>query len=142
MGGGVSIDLIHEWDYLTYLFGLPEQVNNMKGTYSNLEIDSDDCSIYIARSEQCLLELHLDYFGRKRVRELEIFTVRDTVVGDIENSEVRYLNSGETISFREVRNDFQIKEMLNFLDICDGFKDNENDIANAINVLKIAKGDF
>lgn len=28
MGGGVSIDLIHEWDYLTYLFGWPERVHS------------------------------------------------------------------------------------------------------------------
>ena len=49
MGGGVTIDLIHEWDYLVELFGVPEQLYNFKGTYSDLEIDSDDLSVYIAR---------------------------------------------------------------------------------------------
>ncbi len=34
MGGGVTIDLIHEWDYLVELFGVPQQLYNFKGTYS------------------------------------------------------------------------------------------------------------
>lgn len=25
LGGGVSIDLIHEWDYITYLLGFPQK---------------------------------------------------------------------------------------------------------------------
>ena len=41
MGGGVTIDLIHEWDYLVELFGVPDKLYNFKGTYSDLEIDSD-----------------------------------------------------------------------------------------------------
>ena len=64
MGGGVTIDLIHEWDYLVELFGKPEKMYNFKGTYSHLEIDSDDLSVYIARYPTLLCEVHLDYFGR------------------------------------------------------------------------------
>ena len=30
MGGGVTIDLIHEWDYLVELFGKPEKMYNFK----------------------------------------------------------------------------------------------------------------
>ena len=59
MGGGVTIDLIHEWDYLVELFGVPEQLYNFKGTYSDLEIDSDDLSVYIARYPTLLAEVHL-----------------------------------------------------------------------------------
>lgn len=64
MGGGVTIDLIHEWDYLVELFGKPEKMYNFKGTYSHLEIDSDDLSVYIAQYPTLLCEVHLDYFGR------------------------------------------------------------------------------
>ena len=31
LGGGVTIDLIHEWDYLVDLFGVPEALYNFKG---------------------------------------------------------------------------------------------------------------
>ena len=58
LGGGVSIDLIHEWDYLTYLFGWPKKVHSFIGKKSNLEIDSDDYAIYIAEFEKMIAELH------------------------------------------------------------------------------------
>ena len=73
LGGGVTIDLIHEWDYLVELFGVPEKLYNFKGTYSDLEIDSDDLSVYIAKYPTLLAEVHLDYFGRGYRRSIELF---------------------------------------------------------------------
>lgn len=140
LGGGVSIDLIHEWDYMSYLFGFPDKVVNMRGTYSKLEIDSEDCSVYIAQSGTMLYELHLDYFGRGRMRQVELFLEGDTVVGDLEKAEVRFLRSGKTISFQEQRNDSQKREISNFLDILEGTAKNENSIETALKVLKIAQG--
>ena len=60
LGGGVSIDLIHEWDYLTYLFGWPKTIQSLIGKKSGLEIDSDDYAIYIAEYNDMIVELHLD----------------------------------------------------------------------------------
>ena len=72
LGGGVTIDLIHEWDYLVDLFGVPETICNIRGKYSDLEIDSDDLSIYIAQYPTLLAEVHLDYFGRTYRRSIEL----------------------------------------------------------------------
>src|SRR5690625_4725666 len=83
LGGGVSIDLIHEWDYLYFLFGNPQKVCNISGKFSHLEIESEDLSIYIAKFNGLLAEVHLDYFGRVPIREIQIFTNEDTVVGDL-----------------------------------------------------------
>lgn len=138
-GGGVSIDLVHEWDYLCYLFGVPEQVFNISGKYSNLQIDSDDLSLYIAKYKNMAAEVHLDYFGRKTMREIHLFTDEDTIVGDITNSEIRYLKSGRTISFKETRNDFQCKEIVYFFDVVEGREINHNDIETAFKTLRIAK---
>jgi predicted dehydrogenase len=138
-GGGVSIDLIHEWDYLTYLFGKPKQVMNLRGKFSHLEIDSDDLSIYIAKYDNMLVEVHLDYFGKKTMRELQLFTADDTIVIDIVNSEIRYLGTNKTIHFNEDRNSYQEKEIENFFDVLEGKTYNENDIYTALSTLKIAK---
>ena len=108
LGGGVSIDLIHEWDYLVSLFGMPDTVYNIKDKVSHLEINSDDCSVYIGRNKNTVFELHLDYFGRERIRELEIFLPDETVVGDLAKCEVRYLKSGKTVSLKEERDDYQL----------------------------------
>lgn len=138
-GGGVSIDLIHEWDYLYYLFGQPEQLLNIRGKFSDLEIDSDDLSLYIARYNKMLVEVHLDYIGREPIREIQLFTDEDTIVGDLINSEIRYLKSGRTETFNEIRDDFQRKEIEYFFDILEGREINNNDISTAMNTLKIAK---
>lgn len=139
-GGGVSLDLIHEWDYLTYLFGMPEQIFSIGGKFSDLVIDSEDLSIYIAKYPTLTAEVHLDYFGRQTIRQIQVFTNEDTIEGDLVNSEIRYLTKGTTVSFEEDRNDYQYKEMLNFFDMIEGKTVNENDINHALTVLKIAKG--
>lgn len=138
-GGGVSIDLIHEWDYLIYLFGIPAKIYNLRGKYSDLEIDSEDLSVYIARTDERLIELHLDYFGRKSIRELQLFTKDDTIVADIQNHKILFSRSGDVIELPEDRNDMYIKELEHFFAIIEGYSENDNTIEQAIQVLKIAQ---
>ena len=140
MGGGVSIDLIHEWDYLTHLFGFPKEVQYILGKKSGLEIDCEDIAIYIGEYETKLVELHLDYFGRKTLRELMLFTSEDTIVGDIAQNVIYFLKTGEKIKFEESRDDFQIRELEHFLDIINGKLRNDSDIEHAIKVLKLTQG--
>ena len=142
MGGGVSIDLIHEWDYLCYLFGKPMQVSNFSGTYSDLEITSDDISVYIARYEHLLLSLHLDYFGRYDRREIELYLKDDVVVGDFIHNRVSFLKRGETIELPEERNEYQKKEIACFFDMVAGKRENHNPLSLAYDVLKITKGEL
>jgi len=142
LGGGVSIDLIHEWDYLTYLFGSPEKVFSFIGKKSALEIDSDDYAVYIAEYGDKVVELHLDYFGRETIREIMIFTNNETIIGDIAHNKISFLKSGKNIDFCEERNHFQRRELEHFLDIISGNKENDSDIAHAIGVLKLTQGDI
>ena len=142
LGGGVSIDLIHEWDYLTYLFGFPIRIECMKGKKSNLEIDSDDYAIYIAEYSDKIVELHLDYFGRKTIREIILITKNDTIIGDIYNNTVRFLKSGRVIEFNEQRDDFQIRELKNFLKMIERTRYCDSDIKHAVRVLKLTQGEL
>lgn len=140
LGGGVSIDLIHEWDYLTYLFGWPEQVFLMKGKKSLLEIDSDDYAVYIADFEKKIVELHLDYFGRNTIREIEMFTTEETIIGDIAKNKIKFLGSGDIIEFNEERDDFQKRELEHFLDIIEGHADKEAGFYHGLKVLELTQG--
>lgn len=142
MGGGVSIDLIHEWDYLSFLFGEPTRGYSIISKKSELQIDSDDTALYIAESDGISFEVHLDYFGRKTVRELDIFTKDDTVRCDIINGTVSYLKSGKNVKFQFERNDFQMNEIRHFLDIVSGKAENDSTAEHALKVLKIARGEF
>lgn len=140
LGGGVSIDLIHEWDYLTYLFGMPSEIYSILDKVSDLEIDTEDIAVYIAKYQNMLLELHLDYFGRFPIREIMIFKQDETIVGDIYNNKIIFKNSDKIIDFNEERNDYQVEELKYFFDLIINKEDNINDIENALKVMKLAGG--
>lgn len=139
MGGGVDIDLIHEWDYLTWIFGMPTQCLGIAGTFSNLEIDSNDTALYIAKNDKMTFELHLDYFGRKTQRTLDIFAHDDTIQCDIVAGTVIYMKECKTITFNSERNAFQMAEIKHFFDIAEGRCENDSNVEHANNVLRISK---
>ena len=141
MGGGVTIDLIHEWDYLVDLFGAPLEMYNFKGTYSHLEIDSDDLSVYIARYPSLLAEVHLDYFGRTYRRAIELFCKEGTVTADF-GAGTLTLEDGEVIHCEEPVNQRYLREMDYFLDYAGkGKGESINSPAMAQKVLGLTLGE-
>lgn len=140
LGGGVSIDLIHEWDYLTFLFGEPSRVHSIMGKKSKLELDSEDLAIYIAEYRNKMVELHLDYFGRKTIREIMLFTKDDTILGDIANNRIHFLKNDKVIDFQEERDDYQRRELNHFFDMIMGTVQNDSDVEHAVKVLKLTQG--
>ena len=142
MGGGASIDLIHEWDYLTWLFGLPTECKQMIGKVSSLDIDSDDLALYIAKNKNTTFEVHLDYIGRKAVRTLDLFTTNDTIHCDLITGTVNYLKKEETIKLESERNIFQMAEIAHFFEIINKITINDSTPQHAYQVLKIAKGEL
>ncbi len=135
-GGGVRLDLIHEWDYLIALMGFPEEVHSFSGKLSGLEIDTDDIAVYIGRYPQGVAEVHLDYFGRETIRRFEIITESKTIEGDFLNSTLR-VNGG---SVRMPECSIYQKEMAYFFDLLQGKRANINSIEHALEVLKVAEG--
>lgn len=142
LGGGVGIDLIHEWDYLTWLFGIPMEVFSIQDQISSLEIDSDDIAIYIAKTAATTIELHLDYFGRKTLRSMDIFMPDDTLHCDIAEGRVKYLKTGQVVEFNSERNAFQVAEIAHFFDIVNGRIANDSNARHAYRVLKLTKGNI
>ena len=141
LGGGVTLDLIHEWDYLTYLFGMPTQVYNIHGKFSDLEISSDDLSVYIAKYQDKVIELHLDYFGRNATRKLEIYSKEYTIIADLLQDTISYLGTGQEMMQLE-REDMYLAEMNCFLDMILNREYNDNDLEHAYKVLGIATGEI
>jgi len=141
LGGGVSIDLIHEWDYICYLAGQPKKVHSFIGKKSNLEIDSDDLAVYIAEYPDKFLELHLDYLGRKAIRKIELFTKEDSIEADLIEQKIVYRKENRIIDLNEDRDSYQKKELIHFFDIVEGKYENDNTIERACEVLRITKGE-
>ena len=142
MGGGADIDLIHEWDYLTWLLGPVETGFSIREQVSALEIDSCDIAAYIARTKRTVIELHLDYFGRKSVRQLQLFLPEDTVMCDLLAGSVCWQASGRSAALDCGRDGYQMAEIRHFFDILEGRCPNDSDIPGALRVLRYARGDF
>ena len=135
-GGGVALDLVHEWDYLTHLFGEPRSVMGLHRKVSSLEISSDDLGDYLADYGDFSLSLHLNYFGRIPRRFVEITTETDLILADIMSSRISWGLSGEEISFD--REGIYIKEMSYFIDRVLDRQDTWNGFDRAVGVLKLA----
>lgn len=140
LGGGVDIDLIHEWDYLTWIFGMPTICQAIIGKYSALEIDSNDTALYVAKNNHMTFELHLDYFGRNTQRTIDIFSQDDTIQCDLIAGTISYLKEGKTINVNAERNVFQMAEIKHFFDIAEGRIENDSNVEHGVKVLKLTKG--
>ncbi len=140
LGGGVSIDLIHEWDYITYIMGVPHSVKSTIRKISDLEVNSDDIAVYTADYDRCIVELHLDYFSRHTIRRIEITTDEDVICADLVGQTVQKMGNEKIFSFDKDRDTFQRKELDHFLDIVEGKEENTNDLEHAVRVLEIAEG--
>jgi predicted dehydrogenase len=139
MGGGVTRDLIHEWDYCIDIFGKPKRVYGLRGHLSNLEIDSDDVSVYIADYDDMILEIHLDYIGRRTERKMELYTDDSRIEVDlIKNTVTAYRADNVTNTYILNDNDFYVDELEHFFDCIEGKCDNNNTIEKAYETLKIA----
>ena len=138
-GGGVAIDLIHEWDYLIYLFGFPIHTAGYADHVSTLDIDSDDVAVYIGHYADKLVSVHLDYFGRKTRRELELFLEGDVLLADFIAGKIRWLRSGKVMNFPQNRDDYQKEELRYFLRI-DAKSAKNSGVCHALRVLRIAEG--
>ncbi len=140
LGGGVNIDLIHEWDYIVDLFGFPQFTAVYSGKYSSLEITSNDLSVGIAGYADKLVEIHLDYFGKRPVRTLELFLNDDKIMVDYIKNNITFEGNYQVVQFDEDANDKYVREMEYYLQLLAGNKENVNDLRKAKEVLGIAIG--
>lgn len=136
LGGGVNIDLIHELDYLVYLLGIPQKSIYINKKNSNLEIDSCDLSVSIHEYDNCVGEIHLDYFGRDKKRVCELYFNDNVIYIDIIHNEV-CIKGADELSFKLEAKDMYLDEMKYFLSLIKNELKSMNDVFEANSVLKI-----
>lgn len=77
LGGGVHLDLIHELDFITWIFGNPIHTISSLSKVSELEISSIDSAHYWLSYEKMNASITLNYFRKDPKRTIEIVT-KDT----------------------------------------------------------------
>ena len=72
MGGGVHLDLFHEFDYTTWIFGKPIKSSSNKRSVSSLEINAVDYANYCLEYNNFTANIVLNYYRKKTKRTIEI----------------------------------------------------------------------
>ena len=139
LGGGVNLDLIHEPDYLIYLFDFPNSSRVSNNKFSKLNIDSDDSSNIIFNYDDFNAQITLNYFRKDSKRTLEIVREKDTIFVDFIKNKIVNLLSGEEV-FTACKNSLKksyLDQMKYFLNCINNDITPINSVKEAISVLKL-----
>jgi predicted dehydrogenase len=72
MGGGVHLDLFHELDYTTWLFGFPVKSQSILRSSSSLNINAIDYANYLLEYDFFTANIVLNYYRKEAKRTIEI----------------------------------------------------------------------
>lgn len=138
MGGGVHLDLFHELDYTTWIFGHPIKSSSIKRSVSSLTINAVDYANYCLEYSNFTANIVLNYYRKKVKRTIEILLDNQIINVDLVNNIVSDENDQTLfqISNFEMRNTY-INQMEYFINC---IKQNEkpmNSLKESIEVLKI-----
>lgn len=124
-GGGVSLDLSHEIDYMRYLFGEPVSFKLAKAKVSTLEIDSDDIfeALYIFNNN-FICNIHLDYLQKNTKRQIIIIGSKGLLECDLVS---------QRLEIKKDNGSRKVKDRGNYFDIDKTYKD---ELRSFINVLR------
>ncbi len=139
LGGGVHLDLIHELDYCTWIFGFPIKTESIKRNVSSLKIDSFDFAHFSFYYNNFIANITLNYFRRDPKREIEIVTEHQTILVDLIRGVV-FDKVKNIILFDQhfdILNTYEL-QMRYFVDSISQKNTLMNDFNNSINVLKLA----
>jgi len=83
MGGGVLLDLSHEFDYVMYLLG---DIQKMQGSFSRISditLDTEDVADVICYTKKGRASVHIDFLSHRLERSVVIDFKDMTVYGDL-----------------------------------------------------------
>lgn len=136
-GGGVHLDVIHELDYLTWIFGKPINSSTHLAKISDLKISSVDSANYWLKYPQTVVNISLNYFRRIPKRNIEVVTDNDLYVLDLLKSTVK--KDGEDFdAFSTGIAETYTHQMMYFIDVINGKKELMTSFEDALDLLKIA----
>jgi len=124
-GGGVMLDLVHEFDYIRWLMGSPELIFALYQQNESLGIETEDLAdVLIKHKDGATSSIHLDYHQRKLIRYCLFTGEHGTLKWDLAARSLSLvLNEGMTQTF-----DFSAFERNDrYLDIIKAFMENPTD---------------
>ena len=144
-GGGIILDSIHEFDYLTWLLGCPREVFAYAGKVSSLEIDTEDNADVLLRFDYgAVANVHLDYLQRTYRRACDFIGEAGVIAWDyIAQSVTVYGKEDRRIevlqeSINTERNQMFVDEMRHFVRCIEAGEPPALDAAGGRAILEVA----
>jgi predicted dehydrogenase len=143
LGGGVLLELSHEFDYLRWFFGEVHNVAAVLRNSGSLEVNVEDSADMIFESKiGFIVNVHLDFNSRNSRRTCSVRCENGDLIWDLINQniilnafnkpkEIKHFNSDRDVMFRE-----QLKHFFNCIENKDAPKIGLKD---GVAVLKIIK---
>ena len=91
-GGGVHIDLIHELDYLYWIFGTPISTKKTFSNVSSLNISAYDYANYLWTYERFNASIVLNYYRKDTKRTFEVLTDNGTYFLNLIENKIYFNN--------------------------------------------------
>lgn len=94
LGGGALLELSHEIDYATWLFGLPQSLQCSSAHLSALEIDVEDSAHVLMEYAGKRVSLQLDLLQRVANMSVQVVGSEGTLMADLIREELRVIAPG------------------------------------------------
>lgn len=117
LGGGVTLELSHEIDYVRWIFGDFKIKFVNIGKYSNLKINTEDHLKLFGKVNNANLSIDLNYYSRISTRALFVDGYNFSLFADLINGNLTINNNGKIISktFKQSKNSSYIMQHKNIL---------------------------
>ena len=116
-GGGVHLDLIHEIDYIHWIFGAPISSNGYVKKISNLNIDSFDTAHYYLEYENTVGSISLNYYRRNPKRTLNLVLKNGELTVDLLKNSITDKN-GKLMYSSKINSIELLKRQMNYFIDC------------------------
>lgn len=139
LGGGAHLDLIHELDYVLWIFGQPLEVRSIKRSKSKIDIKAVDYANYVLIYNDFVVNIILNYYRRDAKRACEL--VFDDMTWNVNLLKNNITNTGNnTVVFQSEQTglDTYKDQMEYFLKTISGNEMLSNALSESVNTLKIA----
>jgi predicted dehydrogenase len=136
MGGGVHLDLVHELDYLYWIFGMPKSVYSHLKSQSSLSISAYDYANYLLEYGGFCANVVLNYYRRDSKRTLELVFEDETWEIDLLTNRITANNKLVYSSPQKIMDTYE-RQMEYFIECLEDGKKPFNTINDGLNVLRI-----
>lgn len=120
LGGGILLDGSHEIDYVTWIFGTPDELTCMADHVSPLDVNVEDCATVLMRfANGTRVDVHLDFIQRSYSRYCTLAGTEGILHWALLDNVIQISRPGaapEIIKFDWQINDAYVEELRYFLE--------------------------